>query len=1004
MTFFPCKKLWFSWGLILAAFTMSAADTGQRQLPAHVPAPANHLIARGLLAATNELTLAISLPVRDQSGLGELIHQLYDPASTNFHRFLKRGEFAARFGATESDYQAVQDFARSNGFAIIGYHSNRLVLDVQARVPDVERAFHITLHTYRHPSGNRDFFAPDTDPSIPASLPVVDIWGLSDYNLPKPLSHPALRRKAQPVIGSGPGGFYAGNDLRNAYAPGSPLTGVGQTVGLFQFSSYSMSNITNYEKMIGRTNFVPLTNVILPGGTPRSTDNDETCLDIEMAIAMAPQLSRIIVYEIKAVDPVSLLNRMADDDLAMQLSSSWSWSGGPTNTVDAAFMQMITQGQSFFQASGDDDAYTGPQALDNVNQTFAPMDSTNITSVGGTTLTMNGNGASWASETTWNYNTLGFPNIGSGGGVSLYYTIPNWQTNVNTNLSQGSATFRNIPDVAMLADGVSVVYTSSGVSVTNPLAGTSCAAPMWAGFCALLNQQSVASGSGPIGFLNPAIYQLATQTNYPNCFHDITTGNNIGTNSPGLFNATSGYDLCTGLGSPNGMALINALAPRPAFLSQPISQAATNGATVTFTAMPLGAPPYSFQWLFNDTNLPAGANVSGVNSNSLTLTSVNAGSAGNYSLVFTNPSGVIISSVAALTVNFPPAIANSPINQTLLTGDSVTYTVLASGSTPLSCQWRQNGTNLTNVTGISGVATTNLSLTSVTTNRTGVYAAVVTNLFGATTNTIATLTVNRQVSSITLSSSNNPAGYLATLNFTAQVTPANATGTIQFLTNSTPFDTKSLAAGSALSANISSLPRGTNLITAIYSGDPNDLPVAGTFNQIVTNHPPIAAPAFFTLVAGLNLEIPVASLATNWSDADGDTLHLAALTVSTNGIAIANTTPDLFYSDTNYVNDQFTALISDGFGGTNAQIINISVVPQTNSQPVIAGVTAQPSGVTLKLTGGYNSIYVLLNTTNLGAGWQPLATNQMGITGVWVFTDSGFTNYPQDFYRLEQTP
>ena len=65
-------------------------------------------------------------------------------------------------------------------------------------------------------------------------------------------------------------------------------------------------------------------------------------------------------------------------------------------------MQMITQGQSFFQGSADFDAFTGAQALDNVNQTFAPADSANVTCVGGTTLTMNGAGVSWAAETTWN--------------------------------------------------------------------------------------------------------------------------------------------------------------------------------------------------------------------------------------------------------------------------------------------------------------------------------------------------------------------------------------------------------------------------------------------------------------------------------------------------------------------------------------------------------------------------------------------------------------------------
>src|SRR5205814_699798 len=110
-----------------------------------------------------------------------------------------------------------------------------------------------------------------------------------------------------------------------------------------------------------------------------------------------------------------------NDNEAKQLSSSWSWSGGPGTTVDNILNQMIMQGQSFFQASGDSDAYTGPQALDNASQTTAPVDSTNVTSVGGTSLTMNGSGASWASESVWNWNNIGQPNVGSGGGISTYY-------------------------------------------------------------------------------------------------------------------------------------------------------------------------------------------------------------------------------------------------------------------------------------------------------------------------------------------------------------------------------------------------------------------------------------------------------------------------------------------------------------------------------------------------------------------------------------------------------
>ena len=124
-------------------------------------------------------------------------------------------------------------------------------------------------------------------------------------------------------------------------------------------------------------------------------------------------------------------------------------------------------------------------------------------------------------------------------------------------LSQGSTTTRNFPDVALTADNVYVI--ADGGFGYRGVGGTSCAAPLWAGFTALVNQQATNNGHTAVGFLNPAIYAIAKGTNYNACFHDITTGNNTWSSSPTLFYAVSGYDLCTGLGTPNGTNLINAL-------------------------------------------------------------------------------------------------------------------------------------------------------------------------------------------------------------------------------------------------------------------------------------------------------------------------------------------------------------------------------------------------------------------------------------------------------------
>ena len=220
------------------------------------------------MAATNTLPLAIGLPLRNEAALNELLQQLYDPHSTNFHRFLTPQEFTARFGPTEQDYQTVRSFAEGNGLTVVGTYPNRVVLDVEGCASNVEQAFHTTLQTYRHPKEPRDFFAPDTQPSVPANLPIADVEGLSDFRRPRPLSHPARPLTGKPLSGSGPSGWYMGNDFRNAYAPGTTLTGAGQAVGLLEFSDYYQVDITNYENAIGLTNYVPLKNVVVGHSAP----------------------------------------------------------------------------------------------------------------------------------------------------------------------------------------------------------------------------------------------------------------------------------------------------------------------------------------------------------------------------------------------------------------------------------------------------------------------------------------------------------------------------------------------------------------------------------------------------------------------------------------------------------------------------------------------------------------------------------------------------------------
>src|SRR5476649_3006567 len=153
---------------LMFSFSVFAQTAPRQSLHGHVPAAIAryNLQPTGRLPGTNQLRLAIGLPLRDEAGLDDFLRQLYDPASVNYRKYLSPEEFAARFGPTESDYAAVIDFARTNGFVITATYGNRLLVDVAGPASAVENTFHIALRTYRHPTEARDFYAPDTEPSV----------------------------------------------------------------------------------------------------------------------------------------------------------------------------------------------------------------------------------------------------------------------------------------------------------------------------------------------------------------------------------------------------------------------------------------------------------------------------------------------------------------------------------------------------------------------------------------------------------------------------------------------------------------------------------------------------------------------------------------------------------------------------------------------------------------------------------------------------------------------
>jgi uncharacterized repeat protein (TIGR03803 family) len=758
---------------MLLVFTRVSPAAERQVLRGHVPEAIARLNLRpvGRLPATKRLNLAIGLPLRNTNALNKLLQDLYDPASPQFRSYLTPEQFTERFGPTQQDYDAVVQFTKRHGLDITVTHPNRVLLDVAGRVADIEKAFQVTLRTYQQPTEARQFFAPDVEPSVEAGLAVLDISGLDNYAIPRPALH---RSSAATASGSGPSGNYMGKDMRNAYAPGVTLTGAGQMVGLLELEGFYPGDITTYETMAGLPN-VPIHVVLLDGfsGIPATGDLelvDEVSVDIEMAISMAPGLSNVVVFETGLDGNLNdILSAMTARPQIKQFSSSYGLLNHDA-TSHQLLEQMAVQGQSFFWSSGDGDSWV------NTVLPFSPAsaltDDPYVTSVGGTSLTMNGPGASYASERVWNdgnvppgWNGSGY--VGSGGGISATYKTPSWQKGLDMSANRGSITMRNLPDVAIAADNFVLVGNGS---IQTGWGGNSIASPLWAGFMALVNQEAAANGQPPVGLLNPAIYALGQSADYTNNFHDITVGNNATATSGGLYPAVPGYDLCTGWGSPMGSNLIHSLALPQRLVVAPNSALAFTGPvggplnpgalSLSLTNgngfSPTNRDP-SLDWSLaldaawltvsptSGTNLAGGpAAVVTVAPNVLASNLA----AGSYTatLYFTNLNDRSVQTRQAnLAIVTLPFITSQPTNQAFLEGMTATFSVGVATNALLYYQWQLDSvsgpTNLTDGGGISGSATSALTIQNVSAGDVGAYSVTVSNAAGSVTSGIASLTI-----------------------------------------------------------------------------------------------------------------------------------------------------------------------------------------------------------------------------------------------------------------------
>ncbi|HYK91640.1 MAG TPA: protease pro-enzyme activation domain-containing protein, partial [Acidobacteriota bacterium] len=419
--------------VLLTVYLLALAGQGQASSQAiQDPAP-KHVRLRGHVAtyataaarllgrlpSNTNIPLIFVLPLHHKEELQVLLTRLYDPADPLYGQYLSPEEFAVRFGPTQADYDAVADYARTMGLTVTGTHQNRTLLNVSGSTSGIESAFSLRLQHYEAANGRR-FYAADNDPEVPDVIAsrIVGILGLDNAAVWH--SHNSLvpATQASPhQIGTGPGGGLTPSDIRKAYnIAGVTFNGAGQTLGLFELDGYTPTDVAAYLGYYGLPS-VPLQNVIVDGfsGVPGSGAGEVT-LDIELQVALAPGASRIIVYEgpNSITGVVDTYNRIATDNLAKQISSSWGLEenlsfSGAILAEDAIFQQMAAQGQSIYAASGDKGAYDNGSTLSVDDPASQPY----MVGTGGTKLFVNADGT-YNHETAWNTN--GTINGGAGGG------------------------------------------------------------------------------------------------------------------------------------------------------------------------------------------------------------------------------------------------------------------------------------------------------------------------------------------------------------------------------------------------------------------------------------------------------------------------------------------------------------------------------------------------------------------------------------------------------------